>query len=514
MMLLPIVARELREAARRRSTRVIRLVVAAVALVLSLFQLAFTTLFSHPGSSSGSASFALMTGYAFVLCLLAGVFITADCLSEEKREGTLGLLFLTDLRGYDVVLGKLASQAVHLGYALLAVIPAAALPMLIGGVTAGELWRISLALGNLLFFSLAAGMLASAACRLGGRAMLLTGSIVAIGCIGLPWFEALVWFSPATAYGAARESNFVLHSSQFWAALGLSHLLGWGMIAAASWRLPRSWQDKPVANAQPPPPLPGAAPGAAPAAVLPPALLRPSRRPRALLDQEPLLWLIGERPGLKAGLWALCGLWSVMMLVVGAFNLMEGVQMMLVFGWAGLLLVKVLFAAQACQFFAETRRAGAFELLLSAPVNAGQLVSAQWRALCRWFGPPLLLAGASGLAAALLLLLHGMTSSGAWAGGLAFGGVGVGFVLVVEVLDFIALGWLGMWLALTMRKPHLATGASILYVLILPSLAFCWAFFIGPVVDIVLIAVFASKLRGDLRALILDRPGYAPTPRG
>ena len=29
---------------------------------------------------------------------------TADSLSAEKREGTLGLLFLTDLRGYDVVL--------------------------------------------------------------------------------------------------------------------------------------------------------------------------------------------------------------------------------------------------------------------------------------------------------------------------------------------------------------------------------------------------------------------------
>lgn len=32
---------------------------------------------------------------ALGFCLFAGVFLTADCLSEEKREGTLGLLFLT-----------------------------------------------------------------------------------------------------------------------------------------------------------------------------------------------------------------------------------------------------------------------------------------------------------------------------------------------------------------------------------------------------------------------------------
>ena len=55
---------------------------------------------------AGKALYTTLTGFAFGLCLLAGVLLTADCLSEEKREGTLGLLFLTDLKGYDVVLGK------------------------------------------------------------------------------------------------------------------------------------------------------------------------------------------------------------------------------------------------------------------------------------------------------------------------------------------------------------------------------------------------------------------------
>ena len=50
-----------------------------------------------------------LTGSAVFYCLLSGVWFTADCLSEEKREGTLGLLFLTDLKGYDVVFGKLVA---------------------------------------------------------------------------------------------------------------------------------------------------------------------------------------------------------------------------------------------------------------------------------------------------------------------------------------------------------------------------------------------------------------------
>ena len=191
MTFLPIVDRELREGARRTSTRYVRLVVAAVALVISLFQLVLMPLMMGFGRSSGSAGFGIMTGYAFVLCLLAGVFITADCLSEEKREGTLGLLFLTDLRGYDVVLGKLASQLVYLGYALLAIIPAAALPLLFGGVTGGELWRISLALVNLLFFSLATGIFASSVSRQAGRAMMFTGILLVLVCVVAPMLQSI-----------------------------------------------------------------------------------------------------------------------------------------------------------------------------------------------------------------------------------------------------------------------------------------------------------------------------------
>src|SRR5207245_2009309 len=95
---------------------------------------------------------------ALAFCLLAGIFLTADCLSEEKREGTLGLLFLTNLRSYDVVLGKLLATSLHSFYGLLAIFPVLGLPLMMGGVTLGEFWRVILVLIVTLFLSLALGL--------------------------------------------------------------------------------------------------------------------------------------------------------------------------------------------------------------------------------------------------------------------------------------------------------------------------------------------------------------------
>src|SRR5438094_2612698 len=100
--------------------------------------------------SLGHPLFTYLTGYAFGLCLFPGVFLTADCLSEEKREGTLGLLFLTDLKGYDVVLGKLMATSLNAFYGLLAIFPLLALPLLLGGVSLWEFCRVMLALVNTL----------------------------------------------------------------------------------------------------------------------------------------------------------------------------------------------------------------------------------------------------------------------------------------------------------------------------------------------------------------------------
>jgi hypothetical protein len=104
----PIVERELRVASRKRSTFWIRIVAAIVALLIAtgFFILALVGSLAFSSTALGKGLFGVLTWLGLAAALSSGLFFTADCLSEEKREGTLGFLFLTDLRGYDVVLGS------------------------------------------------------------------------------------------------------------------------------------------------------------------------------------------------------------------------------------------------------------------------------------------------------------------------------------------------------------------------------------------------------------------------
>src|SRR5438093_1793011 len=161
MTFLPIAERELRVRARQKATFRVRVGAALVASLVIAFFLVMSRLWFSP-SKMGQGIFWFLSSLAFLWCLMEGPRNTADGLSEEKREGTLGLLFLTDLRSYDVVLGKLLATSLKNFYALLALFPPLAITFCLGGVTGGEFWRLVLLLTNTLFFSLTVGMLASA----------------------------------------------------------------------------------------------------------------------------------------------------------------------------------------------------------------------------------------------------------------------------------------------------------------------------------------------------------------
>src|SRR5690242_17627334 len=110
--LLPIAERELRVAARKRSTFWLRIIAALVAFIIGTGFLILTRVGLGMGPFTlGSGLFATLTWLGLGVALAAGPFLTSDCLSEEKRSGTMGFLFLTDLRGYDVVLGKLLATS-------------------------------------------------------------------------------------------------------------------------------------------------------------------------------------------------------------------------------------------------------------------------------------------------------------------------------------------------------------------------------------------------------------------
>lgn len=134
---------------------------------------------------------------AFAFCLFSGLFLTADCISQEKREGTLGLLFLTDLRGYDVVLGKMTAQAAWSFVALLSLLPVMLLPLFTGGVPWTATVRTFLVLILTLLFSLSCGLAVSSMVTETKSAFLGT-FLLLIGITVLPMWVMLetgVWKS-------------------------------------------------------------------------------------------------------------------------------------------------------------------------------------------------------------------------------------------------------------------------------------------------------------------------------
>ena len=208
MTFLPIVERELIEASRRRGTYWIRLAAAAVGLLIG----GWVMLMMHkePPASLGIVLFVALSIAAFLYCLFVGVFRTADCLSEEKREGTLGLLFLTDLKGYDIVLGKLVATSLNAFYGVLALFPVMAIPLLVGGVTLAEFWRVVLVSMNMLFFSLAVGMFCSAISRDERRAMVAAFLILLFFTACFPLLATLLheWRSTQSTRAPGRRTIF------------------------------------------------------------------------------------------------------------------------------------------------------------------------------------------------------------------------------------------------------------------------------------------------------------------
>src|SRR5438105_13426458 len=137
MKVLPVVGRELRAISRRPSAYWVRSG-SALAAFVALGYVALIGAVGLSTASQGRDLFAILSYGALAYCLLAGVRGTSDALSQEKREGTLGLLFLTDLKGHDVVLGILVSVSINSIYGILAVAPPLALAFMLGGTNATQ----------------------------------------------------------------------------------------------------------------------------------------------------------------------------------------------------------------------------------------------------------------------------------------------------------------------------------------------------------------------------------------
>ena len=136
---------------------------AVCATTIALVPLAMSLGAAQPGRSV----FQMISVIGFLYSIFGGVLRTADAISEEKRENTLGLLFLTDLKPADVISGKLLASAANLFFGVLSLMPLLALPIIMGGVTSREIVLMALCFVNSLFFAVSSGFLISTVLRQG-----------------------------------------------------------------------------------------------------------------------------------------------------------------------------------------------------------------------------------------------------------------------------------------------------------------------------------------------------------
>jgi len=251
MISLPIVERELGIASRKLGSWLSRWIIAIVAVCFGGLWLGIAYL--QGGLMQGDIFFAILAWACFVYCLLAGLWTTSDTLTREKTDGTLGLLFLTDLRGYDVVLGKMITASLKSFYGVLAVLPVLALPLLMGGVTSDQFWRTAGALLNILIFSLSLGMFFSAASWSTGRAIFWTLlSLLSVTMLPLIHFwlsgtaSILNFVSPGFAMASASAPVIgtpVAGFSGYWTWLGGGLAVSGTLLALASWIIPYRWRE-------------------------------------------------------------------------------------------------------------------------------------------------------------------------------------------------------------------------------------------------------------------------------
>jgi ABC-type transport system involved in multi-copper enzyme maturation permease subunit len=466
---LPIIERELRQLARKPMTYRIRAGTGLAAALISLGFMAVGVVQGSDPAHLGRQVFQAVAILTFGFSLLAGPILTADCLSEEKRLGTLGLLFLTNLRGWDIVAGKLVALALPAIHCLLAVLPILGISFFMGGVTGGEFLRTALVLADTLLFSLAAGMLASALCRDGRKALAGSVLLILIAAAGLPGMALFLsggtlpgnpgglLASPGYLLWLTPEANYIA-ATNFWTTLGVNQLVSWGSLLVAGFCLPHTWQDRPAKNER--------ANWRAWWREWPPRRRWEQARREKLLAVNPVLWLARRNSGNSLGMWLFL-LTSLGFWLGGAYRLNKPwlraeIVFLVVYCLHAVLKLRV--AWEASRRFAEDRNSGALEVLLCTPLKEENI----WKGWLGYVKRRFLAQLLALLLVDFFLMNAGLGNNGWWGGDGTWGAAflaGMGLLLA----DSYALSWVGIWQGLTARTAMRASLNTILYVLILPA---------------------------------------------
>lgn len=458
MFSLPIAQREMLVQAKSPLLFRGRLFTSALLLVLAT---GFALVYRYAGVIAARQSVLSFSFMFMIFAVFAGASSTSDSVSREKRDGTLGFLFLSPLRPFQIALGKLIAGTISVFYALLAVLPLLSLAVIAGGVAWSEIVGFFAFTLNCLFASAAIGLYASTVSferkKAQGRAVWIViffwWLLPAAAELALH-FKAPLWVASAmralafsSAFGGPVARG-VAGPHFGWINFACVHLLGWFFIGLAIFYLPRSWQE------------------AAPKKRF---SLRAwwkqvcygksdvRRRLRdQLLNRNPFLWLASRDRTRRWFTWlftlVLTGIFLGIPMGLGwmqqaAFAVIAA-SVVLQFSWSG---------SAGLQLLAEQEQ-GTMEMILSTPLTPREIMRGQLLALLRQY---------SGVALLVLLLLWVVA---AWAFTQnPFLGIALAIVSLLFVLNLYVLFLLGMWSAVTVKDPKAASGNAAALCLFLPA---------------------------------------------
>jgi len=374
----------------------------------------------------------------YLICALVPA-LAADSLARERREGTLGLLFLTPLTASGIVLGKTLAQVLRALTVWLAVAPVLTIPFLVGGVTWADVISflvIELCVG---FLCLAAGILASSLTDNRAIAFILAFLLMAAFVAGPSHYQGWMmrqgarmrsWrtlsagpgsptvYMPVTTGGWAKitfgSSSYMVTTSSGVPFLrhrparilaedfALAFLVLLAALRFAGWRVERSWQDK----------IPSVRQRNWVRRYCTPVFKRWfARGMRRMLEWNPIAWLQQYSWKARLSKWGLCLLFVVLECAVIDGNNPYALDSLLT---ALLLILAAAYTYAGVNGFLQEKKSGALELILVSPLSVRQIIFGRVWGLWKQFLPSVVLLLGSDIAAQIMAPPDAYFYGGAW----------------------------------------------------------------------------------------------------
>lgn len=374
--------------------------------------------------NQGGRVFTLLHQALFFTIWICAPLLTADCLSRERRENTLGLLFLTPLKPWEIVVAKGLAEGLRALTLVLAVIPALAVPILLGGVSWRHLVFSSVILLVSLGLALSAGLVASSLCHARNHALVLAAlfafialkaGIVLTGATLFFAAEALRYSGVNPTWEQLREIGwmFLQNDHEIWRDItrvlppetwwllgiglaGASALLAGMVIVLSALRLRSSVREQAPSRLR---------------LWLEDFFFAPAyavgfyyRWLKRGLQKNPIGWLEQRRWGGRLATWVWASVAVVFLIAAlrhpDLFGDRHGRRIFQFILWIVLLNVALVAAGS----FARERATGVMELLLISPLRERQIIFGRLRGIWAQFLPGVALLAAASAAATVLQL--------------------------------------------------------------------------------------------------------------